>query len=383
MHKKIMIGIFAFILVALPILTFVFMPAGERPFSEIENKSLAAMPTLSIDNIYKDDKSKNFMSLYEKWFSDRFFGRIQWIEAKNKMEKLLGKINVNGVFTYDDRMMQVWDSYDPAITDRNLGAMNKLAEKNPDVPVYAIIAPTSQEIYSYLLPAVTPIESQKDYVSYCYEKLPNVTCIDIIPELEKHSDEYIYYRTDHHWTSYGAYLAYSTAAAKLGYTAVPMSSFSIEHASSDFRGTLFSKTIDYGVTPDVIDYYHNTSIDNKIKLTIDTGEEITEYDTLYFRDFLNVKDKYSSFLGSNSPLMEIETSVDNGKSILIFKDSYAHCFIPFLTNNYSKITVLDMRYINIDYRQLADPNDYDQVLFLFNAITFSESTDVSKLNLAK
>lgn len=375
-HKIILVGAFFLFLLAMPILTLINLPGEDRPFSENENRYLSGFPEISFES-YVD---KSAMTGFEDWFSDRFFGREAWIKLKNSTERFIGKTEVNGIFTVDDRMMQVWEGYDPAFVDKNLAAINKFTEKNAGIPVYFMLAPTSQELYSYLLPDCTPTGNQSELNAYCRE---NLECgfIDIFPVMKSHADEYIYYRTDHHWTSYGAYLAYAEAAKSLGYQPLPLSAFDIEHASSDFRGTLYSKTLDDSITPDIIDYYHNTS-DSNLTLTINDGMSVKDYDSLYFREYLDVKDKYSSFMGTNSPVMTITTEENNnGQSILIFKDSYAHAFIPFLTSHYSKITVLDMRYINASYSTLVDMEEYDSVLILYNAITFTEDSHIRKLNM--
>ena len=375
-HKIILVAAFFLFLVAMPVLTFINFPKEDKPFSENENRTLAGFPEISFE-AYVD---KSAMTGFEDWFSDRFFGREEWIKLKNSTERFIGKTEVNGIFTVEDRMMQVWKGYDKEFIDKNLAAINKFTEKNSDIPVYFMLAPTSQEIYSGLLPECTPIGSQQEMSNYCRE---NLECgyIDIFPALKSHSDEYIYYRTDHHWTSYGAYLAYAEAAKSLGYQAAPLSAFDIEHASSDFRGTLYSKTLDDSITPDIIDYYHSKA-ENDLTLTINDGVSVKDYDSLYFREYLDVKDKYSSFMGTNSPVMTITTEESNNEqSILIFKDSYAHSFIPFLTSHYSKITVLDMRYINLGYSNLVDMEEYDSVLLLYNAITFSEDSHIRKLNM--
>lgn len=375
-HKIVLVGAFFLFLLAMPILTLINLPGEDRPFSENENRYLSGFPEISFES-YVD---KSAMTGFEDWFSDRFFGREAWIKLKNSTERFIGKTEVNGIFTVDDRMMQVWEGYDPAFVDKNLAAINKFAEKNAGIPVYFMLAPTSQELYSYLLPDCTPTGNQSELNAYCRE---NLECgfIDIFPVMKSHADEYIYYRTDHHWTSYGAYLAYAEAAKSLGYQPLPLSAFDIEHASSDFRGTLYSKTLDDSITPDIIDYYHNTS-DSNLTLTINDGMSVKDYDSLYFREYLDVKDKYSSFMGTNSPVMTITTEENNnGQSILIFKDSYAHAFIPFLTSHYSKITVLDMRYINASYNTLVDMEEYDSVLILYNAITFTEDSHIRKLNM--
>ena len=226
--------------------------------------------------------------------------------------------------------------------------------------------------------------SEKAFIEGCYGKTENLTPIDCLSFLSGHRDEYIYYRTDHHWTSLGAYYAYAAAARQLGYNAYGLNAFNIETASSSFRGTLFSKTLDSTVTPDSIDYYHLASNEPTVKMTVFDGREQTEYDSLYVRDYLAVKDKYSSFTGSNSPLITIETDVDNGKSLLLIKDSYAHSLVPFLSKHYSKITMVDMRYINVglDYFSI-NVNDYSQVLISYNVISFAGDQNLPKLRLTR
>ncbi len=376
-YKIILVSAFFLFLLAIPILTFINLPEEDRPFSENENRYLSGFPEISVE-AYLD---KSAMTGFESWFADRFFGREAWIKLKNGTERFIGKTEVNGIFTEDDRMMQVWEGYDKDFIDKNLSAVNAFAEKNPDIPVNFMLAPTSQEIYSNLLPDSAPIGSQAELNEYCRDNL-DCSYIDIFPTMMAHADEYIYYRTDHHWTTYGAYVAYTEASKALGFQATPLSDFDIEHASSEFRGTLYSKTLDDGVTPDIIDYYHFNGGNNDLTLTVNDGREIKEYDSLYFREYLEKKDKYSSFMGTNSPVMTI-TSEDNrnGQSILIFKDSYAHAFIPFLTNHYSNITVLDMRYINAGYSSIVDMSEFDSVLILYNAITFSEDSNIRKLRM--
>lgn len=376
-HKIILVSAFFLFLLAVPILTFLNLPEGDKPFSENENRYLADFPKITFENYL----NKEAMSDFEDWFADRLFGRESWIKLKNGTERFFGKTEVNGIFTVDDRMMQVWKGYDEEFISKNLEAINAFAKANPDIPTYFMLAPTSQEIYAHTLPSVTPIGSQSELNAFCKDKL-ECNVIDVFPALMSRSDEYIYYRTDHHWTSYGAYIAYTEAAKSLGFQAEPLSSFDIEHASSSFRGTLYSKTLDDSITPDIIDYYHYNGAKTGVKLTINDGVSLKEYDSLYFREYLDVKDKYSSFMGTNSPIMTVTSENNpNGQSILIFKDSYAHSLIPFLVNHYSKITVLDMRYINAGYSTLVDMDNFDSVLILYNAITFSEDSNIRKLRM--
>lgn len=383
MHKKITILIFALIIIILPIITVVTAAPQTQPFSENENRYLARFPKLSFST-YED---KSFMNGFDSWISDRFIGREQWINVKNKTEAAIGKTEISGVFTRNDRMMQVWKSYDEDLVAKNINAINNFADRHSDLPMYFMLVPTSQEIYADTLPPNAQPLSQRTFIRDVYAELPACNTVDAYSLLSQNRDNYIYYRTDHHWTSLGAYLGYQALAEKLGYMSIPENRFNIEHASNSFRGTLYSKTLDSSVTPDIIDFYTLSSGSPSLTLSVmnDDGVTYKDYDSLYFREYLDKKDKYSSLLGSNTPLLTITTDLEeqNERSLLIFKDSYAHALIPFLTNHYSKITVLDMRYINTDIQQFVSLEEYDQVLFLYNVITFSEDGNIAKLNMTK
>ncbi len=160
-------------------------------------------------------------------------------------------------------------------------------------------------------------------------------------------------------------------------------SFNIEAAINDFRGTLYSKTLDDSVTPDTIDYYVLADGEPNVKLTSINGADVKKYDSLYVREYLDVKDKYSGFTGPNVPIVTIETDVDTDKTLLIIKDSYAHSLVPFLSKHYKKITMVDMRYINTDLNRFVKLDDYSQVLFMFNVISFAEDNGLTKLGLTK
>ncbi|MDR0198022.1 MAG: hypothetical protein LBI36_07400 [Oscillospiraceae bacterium] len=390
LHKKLLVIIFAAMMFALSAATFVFMPKGASPFSEDENRFLSPFVKPTVTNVFAradkpEYKPKSFMDYFDLWFADRFIMRKNWIVLNNDILAMSGKTEINGVFTRGGRMMQVWRDYDAATTDRVLSAMNGFAERAPDISCYFLLAPTSQEIYGDTLPPNAGAGNQKAFIKYCYESLENIVTVDAYNPLYENRERYIYYRTDHHWTTFGAYLAYYAACEKMGLTPFEPGAFDVEHVSSDFRGTLYSKTLNSKITPDVVSFYNLAQFAPlNITLKVNTGTGIDEYDSLYFREYLDKKDKYAAFLGTNAPITDIFTDLENNeKSLLIFKDSYAHCLIPFLANHYKRITVLDMRYIETDIRYFVDLSEYGQVLFLYNAVTFSEESNLIKLNAVK
>ncbi len=383
---KLLIALFLIVILAVPIVT-IALPKQER--SENENRTLAKFPTLlSKDGDIKWDyitvrDKPSFMDDIETYFADHLAGRELWVSAKNKMEKAIGKQEISGVYTYNGNMIQVFKEYDAENVQNSLEGISIFAERFPDVPMYFMLDPTAQELYYSELPSYAGYLSQKTFIDNCYSSVSGVTAIDGMSNILSHKGEYLFYRTDHHWTSLGAYYAYAAAAKALGYTAYGMDEFNIETASSNFRGTLYSKTLDNGVTPDSIDYYHLRTNAPEITMTVFDGTKETVYDSLYVRSYLDVKDKYSSFTGSNQPIVTIETNVDNDKSLLLIKDSYAHSLVPFLANHYSKITMVDMRYINVGLDYFLDVEDYSQVLLTFNVVSFSEDNSLAKLRLTK
>ncbi|MBE6880870.1 MAG: hypothetical protein E7490_08585 [Ruminococcaceae bacterium] len=380
-HKFITIGLFSLISVIIPIITLIncFSNTG-KVFSENENRYLKDFPEFSFDNII----DKEFTPDFEEYFSDRIFLRENWIGIKNNFDKLLGKKEIKGVFTENGRMIEAWKTYDKESVEKNLAAMNQFAEKNPDINMYFMLAPTAQGVYEDTLPENCGIASQKAFIKLCYENTPAITGIDVFTDLYASRDNYIYYRTDHHWTSLASYYAYNAASKIMKYTPYALDKFSVEHASNSFKGTLYSKTLDNGITPDTIDYYTLSNGDPSVIVKVNNGMEIKDYGSMYFRSYLEKKDKYSSFLGANVPVLNIKSNIsaeaDNG-SLLVIKDSYAHSLVPFLTKNYSNITVVDLRYINGTFEDVGvNLEDYNSVLFMYNVITFSQDMNVKKLS---
>jgi len=417
LHKKILFIVMIGIVFTLPIATFILMPKEESAFSENENRFLSKFiqPDFTgyVRNFFNrrpnNIKNKQFMNRFDEWFADRFVLREEFIVLQNELEMLQGKTEINGVYVVGDRLIHSWDGETTDVLDLTLEAIDGFAYQMRelyDTESYIMLVPSAQEIYMDMLPPNSQPGNQTALIKHCYDGLEHLTSIDAMTYLVENSDSYIYYRTDHHWTTYGAYWGYYAAAARLGIVPYDLAWFDVEHASSDFRGTLFSKTLNSRISPDVMSFYTLSSERLGVPvpestLTITTGKNAsgrsisTEYSSLYLRQFLDKKDKYSAFMGVNSPLMEVITGAtgsftssaggvgavgeESEASLLIFKDSFAHCMIPFLANHYSRITVLDMRHINADVRQFVDLSEYSQVLFLYEATNFSSDEDLQKL----
>jgi len=373
--KRVSAVVFLAILIILPLATLF---SHKEYFSETENRKLAEFPKFSMKTIM----DKSFMNGFETYISDHFINRLGWIETKTSIELALGKKELNGIYIADDRLMEKLPDIDYTAIDKSVDAINKFSENNSDVPVYCLLAPTSAGIYMDELPKNAPQEDQKALIDYVYGNLnDNITAIDVYNILYTMRDEYIYYRNDHHWTSLGAYYAYNATIQKLGFSPIVYDKYDIEHASDSFKGTFYSTSLYDKVKADTIDIYRYDEGANVTDYIVNDGKSETEYDSIYFRDYLTQKDKYSTYLGPNQPLVTIKTDVHNDKKLLVIKDSYAHCFAPFLTQHYSEITLIDLRYIGVSAEDVVNISDYSQVLVLYNASTFSTDDNVKKLSV--
>ncbi len=372
---KISALIFIILLIVLPIAT-VFSKKETK--SDMENRTLATFPKFSIQSV----RDKSFMNGFESYISDHFIGRIKWIELKVDTELLIGKKEINNIYITDNMLIEKLQEPNYPEINKSVDAINNLAERFKNPEYYVLVAPTSAGIYLDKLPNNAPQVQQKEAViDYIYGSLSdNITSIDVYNNLYASKDEYIYYRNDHHWTSLGAYYAYNTAIQKLGFTPIPYSKFNIEHASDDFKGTFYSKSLYNGIKADTIDIYTMDKSKGIQSMVVNDGTSETTFDTLYDRSYLDTKDKYGTFLSENNPIVTVKTNIQNDKKILIIKDSYANSVVPFLAEHYSEITILDLRYIGITSENIVNINDYNQVLFLYNASTIAQDENLKKMD---
>lgn len=352
----------------------------KQEFSENQNRYLAKLPALSVKNIYNG----RFTSGISDYLSDHFPGHDGWVKASTAVDLAAGKRELGGIYIAGDRLAEKIPYPDMEKVQRSIDGIRTFAADNggeEGMPVYVLIVPTQAEIYKDELPAFAPNPDQQQFIEEVYSSLSDVAVtIDIYGTLYANRDEYIYYRTDHHWTTRGAFMAYTAAGKKMGYTPLTEDAYDIEHAGSGFLGTFYSKSLYGGVKSDSLDLWlpADGRENERVEILSAIGKEPEVHKGMYFREFLEVKDKYSVFFGTNQPVVTVKTGRPGGK-LLVFKDSYAHCFVPFLTAHYSEITMVDMRYINMSYKDIIDVDRYDSALFLYNASTFMGDENLRKL----
>lgn len=335
-----------------------------KDFSESENRVLSKCPKFTFERLIDGRYTKK----YEKYKIDQFIGRDFFMSVKASSDLLIGKKDNNSVFLSDDGYLieNFMPMSDEKIND-TLDSINEFSKKYNKSNTYVGIVPTAISIYEDKLPSFSPIQKQNAYLDKFYENLtPKIKTLDISSALYKAKDEYLYYKTDHHWTTLAASKAYEVAKKEMKLENVN-SKFEPITVSTDFNGTLTSKS-GFSTSNDSIDIYLN--VNPNLKISVAYPEASKKSPSLYDTSKLEIKDKYAIFLSGNHPIINIRTNAKTTDSIIVFKDSYANCFIPFLMEHYSKITVIDPRYYYDDLYKLMDENQYDDILFLYNANTF-------------
>ncbi len=339
----------------------------DKTYSDQENRVFQQFPSFSLDNYL----AGRFESQLDNYASDQFAGRDLFIKIKSAADLSIGQLKANGVFKAKDSYLFEDIVYpDRKGEDADIEALKAFKEKYKGKKMYFMLVPNAANILKEKLPAgVTTRDQNKDLDAFFTkaEKLGYKT-IDVRDELNKAKDKtQVYYRTDHHWTTDGAYEAYLKAAKVMKLkSGVKYRPYVVK---KDFAGTLYSKSGFTNGKNDAIKIYLPED-DKALRSVIrykDTKEKTTKY---YVMENLDKKDAYTVFGGTNQSLFSISTPTKANRNLLVVKDSYANCFIPFLTQDYRTITVVDPRYYYENIATVIKANDIDEVLFLYNANTF-------------
>lgn len=374
--NKIFFSIFAFVWMG-----FILWNLNTQPkvFSENENRYLAEMPEFTMAKLISGD----YMNGIDEYINDQFVIRDQWVGMKVMIEKALLKQEINSVyFAKDDYLIEKHKVSDVSeeLADKNKDYLREFisnySSKLGTPSIKVMLIPTASEVLTDKLP---PFVKGTDYNQMAYldkfsSAIWNDSFIDVSDTLKKHMSEYIYYRTDHHWTALGAYYAYVQWAKDLGFIPIDKEQFDIILASDQFYGTIHSK-INSNVKPDII-YLYKLKDDMNYKLTYNLD---VQTDTLYDLEKLKGKDKYAVYMGGNNAIVEIQTNNHNARKLLVIKDSYAHSFVPFAVNHFETTYMVDLRYYNGIINNLVDENGVTDVLILYNVMGFVNDSNIIKL----
>ncbi len=429
LYRIIMPCLFSFLLVTGLLVSFM-IPLRPK-YSEFEKRDLAKFPSLKISTLFNGDFFKDINT----WFSDTFPMRDKMIEANNNFKgwygfgnKIYG-LNNNveeaapssetapeqsessadnvesesqtesetepeipeqlGVVTQKlSNFVVIGDaafeycSFNQAVADKYAATINKAATSLAGTSkVYSMLVPTSMDI---TMPdkSRNSINSsnQSETMDYIYGKFNSGAMpINIYKNLRMHRDEYVYYRTDHHWTALGAYYAYQTYAETLGYTVRPLEKFK-KTSYGEFLGSFYrdSRNPDMKKKPDDLEAYL-PPYETTMTYTTTSGQKIN-WRLINDVSSYPVTEKYSAFTGGDNPMTVIENlSREKGKTCLVIKESFGNALIPYLVGHYRKVYVIDYRYYKSGIVSFAKQNGVNDVLFCNNMSAVRSDTLITRL----
>lgn len=366
-----LVGIIFILTLFLFLIINVIVPDREK--SVQENRMLVTKPKFRLSSLISGDYDEKF----EAYMDDQFVGRDMWRKLKVTVDRIGGSRLENGVYIgTNGQLLEQIEVADENHLAANIKAIKSFSESQSKIPVRMMLVPDAANVLNHSLPALAKPEDQTQMFSMVRKDLgDSVEWIDVSTELNKHKTEKIYYKTDHHWTTLGAFYAFQAAAPSLGMEG-DLSGKYVSYAVSDsFNGMLASKSgVNLG-EKEQIDIYVPTEEDTD--LIVDYVDEGKRSTSLYDSSKLKEKDQYTVFLGGNSSLLDIRTVSTSTKRLLLVKDSFANSFIPFLTPYYREIVVVDPRYYSGTINDLMDSYRISEVLFLYSGNTFFKDNNIS------
>lgn len=399
MKNKILM--FTFILLMITGAVFVWLPADEASVRE-ENRTIAKLPEVNAETITSGEFSRGFEDYvgdnvgFRGFFTD--FSKL--ISANKGITSDLGKIvsvqkdvgtdltKKSRLLIKDNTIMEVFENNREHM-DWYLNVLGFYADKlDEDINFYSMLIPTQLEFQDAMYANIQ--DSQLETINYVYDNMPErITPVNTYDILKENMDEYIYYRTDHHWTARGAFYGYKAFMQALQdnnpdsgdmFKPVTIEEFP-ERKSEDFLGYLYkqAQTPEIKNSPDTIVWY-DLNEQGHISITdeyYEDGQSIP-YDAV----FLDEKQTdYSIFLGGDQPLVELTNSQKpDGRTLVIVKDSYCNCFAPWVIQNYHKVVLLDPRTYKGGLDELLERYNPDDLL-LMNYVFTTTFSDYCQMTI--
>ena len=346
----------------------------DREYSENEKRYLSSAPVLSWDSVMNGKYTQGI----EDWMNDQFPARESWAGLNAALEQMLGMNGKSGVYLCSDGSLIRSPAADNAsVTNTAASKISAFAEAT-GLPVRFMLVPSAGYIREDALPKNHEAYHDAEIIARTQAALDErVEWIDMTAVLSPHKDEGIYFDTDHHWTSLGAYYGYEAYCEAVGLTPVAQDAFQVETVSN-FMGTNWSTACLWYLPGDEMEIWTDPSLRVTTSISEPAKEPVVQ-EGMLFRNRLSEMDKYTVFLDGNHSLVTIDNPASDGGVLLILKDSYGHIFTPFLASHYSKIIMVDMRYYKQSMTELCQAEGVTDVLVLYSVGTFVEASDLAFL----
>lgn len=394
----------------------------ERSYSSSEKRILQTFPKISAKRIING----KFQKKYETYLSDQFPARDQWIWVKSAAERLAGKTESNQVFFGKNHYLlekYTKKNFSKKQIRKNIQALAEFVEEMTEgkkdkegktTSVKVLMVPSKTNVLKDYLPLFAESYDETIFYEMLKEELPEHVLVPVKELLREHKEEYIYYRNDHHWTTLGAWYGYKAYMQECGTlneekengekkdeereneekerevegkkekerkeeeredkereAAIDKKKQALKSVSTDFLGTTYAKVNMYSKMDEIFIY----EPEGEFSVLYNRGEK-TE-DTFYQWEYLEKDDQYSVFSGGNQGILEITGGEANGKTLMVIKDSFANCIVPFFMEDYENVVVVDMRQINAGLSTIMRMYQPSHVLVLYNIVQFMQDSDFS------
>ena len=373
-HPRAVVLLFIGIIV---VMQAAFWLLPRRSFSENEKRVLSEAPQIDAAGIADGSVFRSI----ESYLSDHFPGRELWVGANAYLENAEGRGATEDIVRGTDD----WLFTAPVSDDRetlwdNMQAITTFAEKQ-SVPVSMMAVPSAGAVVSDKLPALHLPYPDAELLEEARRIAGNTLhWVDLYMDFcSAEQPERLYYRTDHHWTTEGAYRAYCLLMEELGQSSVPRDDFTVEQISG-FYGTSYSKSGLWLTEPDTLELWTDSDIQAVTTVYDANRADPVTREGMFFREYLEDADKYPVFLSGNHARVHIETNADSGKRLLVIKDSYAHALAPFLAEEYSTIDLIDLRYFKQQtISSWLEENPADEILLVYGLSSLAEDKNLQWL----
>lgn len=334
-----------------------------RNFSEKENRSLQTTVACKP----RDLRSGRTMETAEAYLSDQLPFRDDFVAAYMRAGVRLGKVLSRDVYLgQDGRLMQRFTAPDETMRQEIYQTLTNFRTRHSQVPMTLMVATTAFAVYPESLPVDAYGSLESAFAEELQDNLTDYDHLLLLPLMDTQRKEAYYFKTDHHWTADGAFIAASAYVSQRGFTPWSLDAFTARESARPFYGSLMARSGFYHVLGDQFRYYEPPMLDELVVQNAE-GDKVP----LFYRDMLDTRDQYALFLGGNDAKVTIVNPTVSQGSLVVIKDSYANAVVPFLTPYYHEITVLDPRYCRGGVDQYL-PEKPDEILFLMNAISFAE-----------
>lgn len=374
MHRRVGdLTLIALFLSAIFTFAVLFWVLPDRAVSETENRDLASLPKFTAERLLEG----KYTSEIADYMADQFPARDFFVTVSAFWDRVLLRGAHNGILFGEDGTLIPRDNVPNTDNIKtNLEAIDAFASycKARGIPTLTAITGRTADVLSHTLPDYAGEYSARlwaalDEAASVYE---NANLLLLSEPLKRRAEagEYVYYRTDHHWTTLGAFYGAAEILSALGKDSLPPASYTREVVSESFTGTAWSTSGAFWTAPDTMEFFRYEGDGAFTTAIVDNG---TSFEGFYDRAYLTKKDKYSAFIGGNHGLVTVTKNGGTDRpTMLLLKDSFAHAAVPFLAEQFD-LVIVDLRYYKKLPVDLPDEYGIDTVLFLYNADTLTAS----------